>query len=524
MRRLAFLSLALTLPLVAAPDGAALYQQNCSMCHGPEGLGMVGVFPPLAKSDFLMKEREKALKGPMEGLSGKITVNGHDYNGSMPPAFLDDQELAAVFNHIFTSWGNEVTPTNAEEIAAIRAKTSIPTLEALKATMIGNKLPEPPAGWKLTIGAELSFSPSRLALHPDGNSVLILSTRGDVWQWNPGNPTVTEIFKNETFIEPALGDQLVMGMAVDKKGRLYIASNQRNKKETPVRNEMTVFRTEPWSADVKWETPKPWFKAQAPFGIGPYNHGLSHLAQGPDGLMYLNSGARTDSGEAGTQPDYATTGESPITSKIWRLDPESKNPEIDIYALGVRNNYGFCWDDDGHMVATENGPDADAPEELNLIQKGKHYGFPYQYSNWTKKAYPHTPDTPEGLSMELPFENKGPDGGKGLFSFDPHSCPSGIVWLGKDWPSPFTRSFLTARFGNMLKLKDGDVGFDILQLHVNFDDKSFTTKRILSPLGRPLDILTLPNHRMVLLEYSRATTMNDAVGTPGRLLLLEPAH
>ncbi|RYD36149.1 MAG: c-type cytochrome [Verrucomicrobiaceae bacterium] len=522
MRIPAFFFFVTVAPLAAGPDGAALYQQHCAMCHGQEGLGMPGVFPPLAKADFLVKEREKALTGPMEGLSGKITVNGQEYNGAMPPAFLDDEQLSAVFNHVFTSWGNVVKQTSAEEITAVRAKSKFPTLSALKQSMVGEKLPDPPAGWKLTVGGELSFSPSRLALHPDGRQVVVLSTRGDIWLWEPGATELAPLFRNETYIDPNLGDQLVMGMTVDTKGRLYIASNQCNKKASPVRNEMTIFRTEPWTSAKGWAAPKPWFKVQAPFGIGPYNHGLSHLAQGPDGFLYVNSGARTDSGEAGTQPNYATTGEDPITAVIWRMDPEAEKPEIGILASGLRNNYGFCWDDDGHMIATENGPDAHAPEELNLIEKGRHYGFPYQFSDWKEKAYPHTAEVPQGLEITLPFRNKGPHGGSGLSSFDPHSCPSGIVWLGKDWPAPFSGSFLTARFGNLLKLEGGDVGFDVLQLHVDFNDRSFTSKQILSPLGRPVDILKLPGHRLLIAEYNRATTLAAGMGTPGRLLLLEP--
>ena len=63
------------------------------------------------------------------------------------------------------------------------------------------------------------------------------------------------------------------------------------------------------------------------------------------------------------------------------------------------------------MFLTENGPDADAPEELNLIESGRHYGFPYQFSDWTRKAYDRTPDAPEGLTLTVPIPNVGPDGG-----------------------------------------------------------------------------------------------------------------
>ena len=168
-------------PLHAAPDGAEIYQKHCAICHGVEGTGMTGVFPPLAKSDFLVKERERSLKAPLQGMSGWIEVNGQIYEGGMPPAFLDDEEVAAVLNHVFSSWGNEVEPVTAKEITRLRTETKFPTLAALKASMVGADLPAAPEGWKVEIGVELSFSPTRLAKHPDGRQVLALSAQGDVW-------------------------------------------------------------------------------------------------------------------------------------------------------------------------------------------------------------------------------------------------------------------------------------------------------------------------------------------------------
>ena len=485
---------------------------------------MAGVFPPLAKSDFLVNSRLKALKAPMEGLSGTITVNGQTYNGAMPTALLDDEQLAAVFNHIFTSWGNDLPTVTVEEITQIRASSRIPTLAALKASMVGDTLPAAPEGWELKVGAELSFSPSRLSVHPDGESVLALTTAGDVWIWKPGSTEVKRLFHRDDYIDPALGESGAMGMGIDSKNRLYITCNQHNKAKTPVINEMTIFRTGAWDKEKGWDKPEVWYKAENPYGIGPYNHGLSHIAQGPDGLLYLNSGARTDSGEEGTNPQYSKEGETPTTAAMWRMDPEAAEPQIEVIAHGLRNSYGFCWDDQGRLIATDNGPDAPPAEELNQIIPGRHYGFPFQYSDWTTKPYSHTPDLPAGINVTLPFRNLGPDGGgneKGLFTFDPHSCPTGIVWLGADWPAPFTNTFLTTRFGNLLKI-DGDVGFDVLRLRLNFEDHTLTAHRVLGSLGRPVDILKLPGNRLVIAEYSRATNFAAGMGTPGRLLILEP--
>jgi glucose/arabinose dehydrogenase len=190
----------------------------------------------------------------------------------------------------------------------------------------------------------------------------------------------------------------------------------------------------------------------------------------------------------------------------------------------LRNSYGFCWDSEGRLMATENGPDAHAPEELNRVEPGKHYGFPYVYADWKDKAYPHTPDAPAGLAFTLPYRNTGPAAGGsplGLSTFDAHSCPSGMVWLDETWPAPLGGSFLAARFGNLLKL-EADVGYDVLQLRPDHAARTVKTHRLLAPLGRPIDVLTLPGHRVVIAEYCRGTSLAAGLGTPGRLLMLRP--
>src|SRR5262249_48986440 len=171
-----------------------------------------------------------------------------------------------------------------------------------------------------------------------------------------------------------------------------------------------VFRVAAPDNDRPLDAPAPWLKTSYPWGIGAYNHGVSHIAAGPDGMLYVSSGSRTDGNEVGSDPHYSHEGEGAVTSSIWRLDPNAAAPKIEIFARGLRNAFSFCWSDRGEMFATDNGPNADAPEELNLIQQGKHYGFPYQFSNWTKKPYRYTPTPPPGQEFELPIPNLGPAG------------------------------------------------------------------------------------------------------------------
>ena len=174
---------------------------------------------------------------------------------------------------------------------------------------------------------------------------------------------------------------------------------------------------------------------------------------------------------------------------MWRFNPKSENPQIEFFARGLRNTYGFCWNDKGEMFGTENGPNADAPEELNLIEKGKHYGFPYKFSNWEKKMYPYTPDPPPGVEFTPPIANLGPDAcmtGKPLSTFDPHSSPGGIVFLGDDFPPDYRGTLLVARFGILLP-QPHDYGFDLLHvaLALELECEAFlTTDRIQGTLAR----------------------------------------
>ncbi|MGH8286585.1 MAG: copper-containing nitrite reductase, partial [Steroidobacteraceae bacterium] len=65
--------------------GAALFNGTCSVCHQDTGAGLPDVFPPLARSDYLLADRKRAIALVLNGLSGPVTVNGKTYNSVMPP-------------------------------------------------------------------------------------------------------------------------------------------------------------------------------------------------------------------------------------------------------------------------------------------------------------------------------------------------------------------------------------------------------------------------------------------------------
>jgi len=102
------------------------------------------------------------------------------------------------------------------------------------------------------------------------------------------------------------------------------------------------------------------------------NHDGGRMIFGPDKMLYVSTG------EAG-QPDLAQDLTS-LGGKILRItqdgDPAPGNPSASspIWTLGHRNVQGLAFDDQGRLWASEFGQNAF--DELNLIEKGKNYGWP----------------------------------------------------------------------------------------------------------------------------------------------------
>lgn len=102
--------------------GKTVYTSSCAACHQVNGQGIPGAFPPLAKADFLMADRKRAIRTVVHGLEGKITVNGADYDGIMPALGLDNEDIANVLTYITNSWGNKGPMITPKEVQAERKK------------------------------------------------------------------------------------------------------------------------------------------------------------------------------------------------------------------------------------------------------------------------------------------------------------------------------------------------------------------------------------------------------------------
>jgi glucose/arabinose dehydrogenase len=99
-------------------------------------------------------------------------------------------------------------------------------------------------------------------------------------------------------------------------------------------------------------------------------HQTKTIGIGPDGWLYLAHGSSCN----------VCVEKDPRRATMMRLRPDGSGAEI--HATGLRNSVGFDWAPwDGALYATDNGRDLLGddfpPDELNRIEQGRFYGWPY---------------------------------------------------------------------------------------------------------------------------------------------------
>jgi len=112
--------------VAAAVDGASVFAGHCAACHQATGLGLPGTFPPLAGSEYVLGDAERAVRIVLRGLTGPVTVKGQPFNGAMPAWAdqLSDAEIAAVLTYVRSAFGNAAAAIAAGVVAAQRGATA----------------------------------------------------------------------------------------------------------------------------------------------------------------------------------------------------------------------------------------------------------------------------------------------------------------------------------------------------------------------------------------------------------------
>lgn len=98
-------------------QGNRIYSTVCIACHQPDGLGINGIYLPLAGNPAVTTDDPTYLVS--------VLITGR---GGMPrfDTTYDDEELAAIATYVRQAWGNQAPPVTPEFVAQVRAQYELP--------------------------------------------------------------------------------------------------------------------------------------------------------------------------------------------------------------------------------------------------------------------------------------------------------------------------------------------------------------------------------------------------------------
>lgn len=101
-------------------NGKALYQAYCASCHLEDGEGINETFPSLVQTSWV-REEDQLLDVLLNGLKGKIVVDGLEYDEMMPAFdFLSDREIAEIATYVRSSFGNNYSAIDSATVQESR--------------------------------------------------------------------------------------------------------------------------------------------------------------------------------------------------------------------------------------------------------------------------------------------------------------------------------------------------------------------------------------------------------------------
>lgn len=401
----------------------------------------------------------------------------------------------------------------------------------------------------------------RLAKDPRNNTLYYLKINGDVFQVHLAAGTGSSATRVYSSADHGLSTS-VEGMTLGPDGTIYLTANITTNSGNS--NIARIMKGVPNSAGVRvWSM----LAETQPYPLSrtAFDHLSSALVVSPDGnFIYLNVGSRTDHGEVqstgGIYPNLRDTG---ITAKILRLPANGSNLILTndlnvlrnsgyVFAEGTRNAFSLAFAPNGDLFGTDNGPDRDMSDELNWLQLGAHYGFPWrmggadnpqQFPNYNptndlmlnkrfiavQSGFYHNDPTfpPAPTNMVDPVINLGPDGdsyrnpadgslhkgsvtGATVSTFTAHRSPLGLVFdVAGAMAPPFQQH------GFMLSWTPGDptgstvagpfldpsqdlVDLDLTRLgNTNYQAR---VTRIVGGFANPIDAAIIGN-KVYVIEY-----------------------
>jgi cytochrome c553 len=107
---------------LAQTRGPALYREHCADCHGEDGKGREGVWPPLAGNRTLaLPQPDNLISIVLDGGYAPATAGNPRPHGMPPYAHrLDDGEVAALLDHLRATWGSGGSAVSPQQVQRAR--------------------------------------------------------------------------------------------------------------------------------------------------------------------------------------------------------------------------------------------------------------------------------------------------------------------------------------------------------------------------------------------------------------------
>jgi glucose/arabinose dehydrogenase len=382
---------------------------------------------------------------------------------SLPPITA---KLRAISNRNPTHWLTEgEKPVNKARIAL--SHLSLITCLALAAVAQNqNQAPaqpaelQLPAGFKATVFASGLAGPRLMAISPDGVIYVALQPKGEI----VALPDKDKDGKADKVEVVATGLTRPHSLAFNK-GYLYIATNP------------AVLR-------VKYDKGKivgtPEKFIDLPISTTP--HWTRTIGFDKGGRLFIAIGSSCNVCE---DADARRT-----TIQVCKVDGAA--PECRAFAKGMRNAIGFDWDPKtGVLWADDMGQDGLGedfpPDEINRIEEGKHYGFPYFVGN----------NVPNAGLKDAKGSLKASEATPPALELPPHVSPIDLrFYTGDKFPSAWRGALLLAAHGSSPTARKDRIGFKVVRI-VFKDGKPIGTEDFISGflkdgqvLGRPAGLIT----------------------------------
>ena len=182
-------------------------------------------------------------------------------------------------------------------------------------------------------------------------------------------------------------------------------------------------------------------------------HANRTIKVGPDGMLYISVGSTCNE----CQED------NPENATILRASKDGKTRSI--FARGLRNTIGFDWEPTtGALYGIDHGidwlGDEVQIEELNRIEQGKKYGWPYVYG--MSGINPHI-NPPEGITLEQWAKQST----EPVLGYTAHSAPMQVAFYdGTAFPADYKGDAFIAMRGSWNRRPPS--GYEVVR--VNFEN------------------------------------------------------